>query len=184
MNPYEKCPVYETKRFIFRMVEEKDAKDLLDCYSDEAATKLFKSDNCTSNFIYKTLKEMENWIKTWIDQYHTKDYVRFSIIDKLYDKAIGTIEFFAKPVDYKGIFKLGMLRLDLAQRYENEKAIVEILDLVNDNFYDDFEVKHIITKAIPVAKQRVVALKEDGFIELENNTMVPFDSYFIRAKHA
>lgn len=180
-NPYEKCPVYETNQFLYRMIEEKDAMDLLECYSDDTAAKLFNSDNCTSNFIYKSLEEMNNCIKFWIDQYHSKYFVRFSIIDKLYDKVIGTIEFFAKPVDYKGIIKVGMLRLDLASKYENEETIVEILDLVNNNFYNDFQVKHIITKAIPVAKQRVAALNKEGFIELEDKAIVPFDSYFIRA---
>ena len=52
---YEKCPVYETKQFIFRMVEENDAEDLLSCYSDKTSAKFFNSDNCTSDFIYKSL---------------------------------------------------------------------------------------------------------------------------------
>ncbi len=182
-KPYESCPTYQSKRFIFRMVEEKDGEDLLECYSDTESNKLFNSDNCTSNFVYKSLVEMNNCIKFWIDQYHSKYFVRFSITDKLHNKAIGTIEFFAKEVSYNEILKVGVLRLDLASKYENEEAIVEILDIVNNNFYDDFEVKHIITKAIPVAKQRVTALKKEGFIELENKTIVPFDSYLIRDKH-
>jgi RimJ/RimL family protein N-acetyltransferase len=165
------------------MVEEKDAEDLLECYSNSESNKLFNSDNCTSNFIYKSLGEMKNCIKSWIDQYNEKYYVRFSIVDKLNDKAIGTIEFFAKPVDYKGVFKVGLLRLDVAPKYENEESIVEILDKVNNNFYDDFEVKHIITKAIPVANQRIAALKKERYIELEDKTIVPFDSYFIRDEH-
>jgi hypothetical protein len=179
-NPYEKCPTYETEQYIIRRVEEKDAKDLLECYSDHEAEKLFNSDNCTSNFIYKSLEEMKQCIMLWMEHYHSKYYVRFSIIDKRYEKAIGTIEFFAKPVNYNGIFKVGLLRLDLATKYENVKTIEEILDLVNHNFYYDFEVKHIITKAIPIAKQRIVALNDKEYKKLQDKTIVPYNSYFIR----
>jgi RimJ/RimL family protein N-acetyltransferase len=182
-NPYERCPIYVSKSFIFRMVEEKDAEDLLECYSNSESAKLFNSDNCTSDFIYKSLEEMKNCIKFWIDQYNEKYYVRFSIIDKLNNKAIGTIEFFAKPVDYNGIFKVGVLRLDLVSQYENEETIAEILEIVNNNFYDDFEVKHVITKAIPIATQRIAALEKESYIKLEDKTIVPYDSYFIRYEH-
>jgi [ribosomal protein S5]-alanine N-acetyltransferase len=179
-NPYQKCPVYETKGFIFRMVKEKDAEDLLQCYSDSQSNKLFNSDNCTSDFIYKSLEEMKNCIEFWLDQYSKKYFVRFSIIDKQNHKAIGTIEFFAKPVNFGEFSKVGVLRLDLASKYEKEEFITEILDAIFNNFYEDFEVEHIITKAVPEAEQRIAALKHRGFIELENRTMVPYDYYYIK----
>ncbi|WIV12458.1 GNAT family N-acetyltransferase [Proteiniborus sp. MB09-C3] len=181
-NPYQKCPVYETKQFIFRMVDEKDAEDLLECYSDPMSIRLFNSDNCTSKFNYKSLDEMKNCIKFWLDHYSKQYYIRFSIVDKLNCKAIGTIEFFAKQVTTSEFSKIGVLRLDLASKYEKEGFIMEIIDTISDDFYDDFEVEHIITKAIPEAKQRIAALKNQGFTELENKTIVPFDSYFIRTK--
>lgn len=181
-NPYQQCPVYETEHFIFRLVKEEDAEDLLECYSDSASAKLFNSDNCTSNFIYKSLEEMEACIEFWLDHYNKQYYVRFSIVDKAAHKAIGTIEFFAKPVAFGEISKVGVLRLDLASKYEEEKFILEILNTINDNFYNDFEVEHIITKAIPEAEKRIAALKGYGYISLENKTIVPYDSYFIRVK--
>ncbi len=181
-NPYKKCPIYETKRFILRLVEEKDAEDLLECYSDTISAKFFNSDNCTSDFIYKTLDEMRNSIKFWLWEYKNQGYVRFSIVDKIRSKAFGTIEMFAKG-DYIGEYgKVGVLRLDLASRYEKVDVITELLDTIEENFYCDFEVENIITKAIPEAKERVAALKNSGFRELEGNTIVPYDCYFIKAK--
>jgi len=181
-NLYEKCPIYETKGFTLRLVEEKDAEDLLECYSDPIAAKFFNSDNCTSDFIYETLDEMKNCIKFWIYEYENQGYVRFSIVDKIRDKAIGTIEMFAKQ-DYIGEFgEVGVLRLDLASRYETVEVISELLNTIEDKFYYDFEVENIITKAIPEAKKRIAALKNSGFRELEPNTIVPFDYYFIKSK--
>lgn len=181
-NPYKKCPIYETKKFILRLVEENDAADLLECYSDPISGAIFNSDNCTSDFIYKTLVEMKDCIKFWIYEYKNQGYVRFSIIDKIREKAIGTIEMFAKQ-DYIGAFGIvGVLRIDLASRYEKVEDITELLDTIEDNFCYDFEVENIITKAIPEAKQRVAALKNSGFRELEHNTIVSFDSYFIKSK--
>lgn len=50
---YEKCPVLEDSKFILRLVEEKDAKDLLSVYSDKNALPFFNSNNCNGdNFYY------------------------------------------------------------------------------------------------------------------------------------
>ena len=181
-NPYKKCPIYETKQFIFRLVEENDAEDLLECYSNAISAKFFNSDNCTSDFIYKSLDEMSSCIKFWIYEYENHGYVRFSIVDKIRGKAIGTIEMFAKQESFGDFGKVGVLRLDLASGYEKVEIITELLNIIEDNFYYNFEVESIITKAIPEAKQRVSALKNSGFRELEPNTIVSFDSYFIKVK--
>lgn len=177
---YEKCPVYESEKFIFRMVEEKDAKDLLDCYSDPKAVKLFNSDNCTSDFFYKTLEEMEECIHFWLDQYKDKYYVRFSIVDKQSNKAIGTIEFYDRKVSYKDITKVGVQRVDLASKYEKEIFISEIIDIVIDNLCEAFQVEHIITKAIQDAKERILSLNNKNFERLEDKAILPYDDYYIR----
>lgn len=181
-SSFEKCPIYESKQFVFRLVEENDAKDLLKCYSDPASARVFNSDNCTSNFIFKSLEEMENCIRFWLNEYKNQCYVRFSIIDKIRGKAVGTIEIFAKKCEFAEIGKVGILRLDLASQYEKEELIGEIVDVINDNFYDDFEVENIITKAIPETKQRICALKNRGFMKLQSNTILPYDYYFMRTK--
>ena len=180
-NPYERCPIYESKRFILRLVAENDTEDLLECYSDPISGEFFNSDNCTSDFIYKSLGEMSSCIKFWICEYKNQGYVRFSIVDKARSKAIGTIEIFAKKEAFQDIGKVGVLRIDLASRYEKVQVISELLNTIEDNFYYDFEVKNIITKAVPEAKQRVAALKNSGYRELESNIIVPFDCYFLKS---
>ncbi len=45
-NVYQSCPVLENERFMLRLLEEKDAKELLRVYSDKRALPFFNSDNC------------------------------------------------------------------------------------------------------------------------------------------
>lgn len=181
-NPYERCPYYESKSFVLRIVHESDAEDLLECYSDSISAKFFNSDNCINNFIYKSLDEMKNCIEFWIQSYENQCFIRFSIINKKTSKAIGTIEFFAKVEAYKNFAKVGVLRIDLVSEYETEALITEILNVINDNFYEGFEVQSIITKAVPEAEQRIIALRNSGYRELNDNPVMPFDSYYIRVK--
>ncbi|MDR0270514.1 hypothetical protein [Paenibacillus sp.] len=95
-NPYEKCPIYESEHFCVRLVEEKDAEDLLMCYSDPASAELFNTDNCHHDFICRTSSEVEGYIQYWLEEYRGKGFVRFSVIDKLDEKAVGTIEMFVR----------------------------------------------------------------------------------------
>lgn len=182
VNPYDKCPVYESRNFLLRLVEENDAEDLIDCYSDPISAKLFNSDNCTSNFIYKTIDEVEDCIKFWLNEYKDQLYVRFSIVDKSIEKSIGTMEFFAKEEEYKDFGKIGVLRIDLSSKYEKENVIAEILSEVEKYFYDDFQVNSIITKGTPEAKQRVNILNKFGFNELKKGLIVMFDFYYIKKR--
>lgn len=50
MNVYEKCPVFESEKYLLRMVEQGDAADLLSVYSDEKAVPIFNSDNCNGDY--------------------------------------------------------------------------------------------------------------------------------------
>jgi catechol 2,3-dioxygenase-like lactoylglutathione lyase family enzyme/RimJ/RimL family protein N-acetyltransferase len=193
-DPYTYCPTYQTARFAFRMVRHADAQDLLDCYSDPASAPLFNSDNCTSNFIYHTLDEMHACIQFWLNDYERRLYVRFSILAGLSEeavdcreavdclKAIGTIEFFAKPGEFDGFGRVGLLRLDLASRYETQDHIAEIVQLVENQFYDLFQVDSIITKAVPEAAARIHALESAGYRALPANTIVPYADYYARVK--
>lgn len=181
-NPYEKCPTYEIDNFLVRLVDEGDAADLLTCYSDPDSAPFFNSDNCMNNFVYQTLDEMKSCIRFWLEEYRNQYYVRFSIIDKKVRKAIGTIEFFAKNEIDDDFGRVGLLRIDLRSDYEREGMIKEILNIVGANFYDDFVVDSIITKAIPEAVQRRNALKSDRYVELTDQKIVPFEFYLIRQK--
>ncbi len=181
-NPYDRCPIYETRQFVFRLVQEEDAQDLLECYSDPLSVKIFNSDNCTSNFIYRTITEMKACIRFWLDDYARQAYVRFSIVDKTTQRAVGTIECFAKSGTYPGFGTVGILRIDLASRYENEGVITEILNMVEDHLYSCFGIQSMLTKAVPEAKQRVIALRNIGYQALRTNPIMPYGDYFVRTR--
>lgn len=179
-NPYDKCPTYETQNFLFRLVEVNDAKNLLECYSDPKSSKLFNSDNCTGDFICNTEGDVAKLIEFWIDEYNIQYYVRFAIVDKNRKKAIGTIEMFAKNEIFENIGTVGVLRLDLASNYEKSHYISEILSMIENNFYNDFEVDNIITKSVPEAKVRSMTLENNGFKKLKKGTIVSYDDYYIK----
>lgn len=161
-EPYEKCPVLETQSFLLRLVSEEDAEDLLVCYSDPKSQAIFDSENCTSDFRYKTVEEMTECIRFWLSEYRQKMYVRFSIVDKTIRKPIGTLEMFnAKGflLDYDG----GILRIDLASQYETSDYLSELLQLANIRFYELFGAEMIVAKGRPAEKNRVYALIAAGY---------------------
>ena len=163
INIYEKCAVLENDSFILRLVEEKDAKDLLDVYSDKNALPFFNSDNCNGdNFYYPTEARMLEAIKFWLREYDEKSFVRFSIIDKKNNKAMGTIELFRrKSTDYFNDY--GIMRLDVKSNYENYTSLCEIMSIILDSAYELFECSMIATKAAIYAVERGVVLENMGF---------------------
>jgi RimJ/RimL family protein N-acetyltransferase len=50
MNPFDECPIYETKHFTFKRVCEEDAEDLFICYSDPVTLKHMNNDNCSGEW--------------------------------------------------------------------------------------------------------------------------------------
>lgn len=173
---YDKCPVYTSDHFLMRLVEQGDSEDLLLCYSDPLSVGLMNSDNCTSDFDYRTLDEMNDCISGWLSGYRQGVIVRFSVIDNRNRKAIGTIEMYRKTKD------IGILRLDLCSAYETQKSILELLGLSVENFYSEFNVKQILTKAIPLATERISALSTYGFTSTEQHAMLPHGDYYVHIK--
>ena len=183
-DPYQDCPVYETEQFILRLVEEDDVEDLLECYSDPGSARLFNSENCTSDFVFGSVDEMRDCIRFWVDEYRSRSFVRFSIVDRVTHKAVGTIEIFVKGEDLMGVGKVGVLRVDLASRYETTGVFAELMDLAGGRFYDDFAFEGMVAKAIPEAEERVNTLRNRGYTELRQNDVVWFESSFIQIRGA
>ncbi|MBI9052040.1 MAG: hypothetical protein JEZ00_21680 [Anaerolineaceae bacterium] len=181
-EPYAQCPIYKTKHFLFRMVEPADAKDLLSCYADPLAAPLFNSDTCTSDFVYHTIQEMQDCINFWLDEFQKKIYMRFSILDQTTQRAIGTMEWCIKPNTYEGLGKVAVLRLDLPSVYENEQTISEILQMLEENFYEHFDVDSIISKAIPAAKARIQSFTITGYSKLDPNPVLPYADYYLKTR--
>ncbi|MCQ4924033.1 hypothetical protein NE686_13105 [Tissierella carlieri] len=76
-------------------------------------------------------------------------------------------------------FGIILIRIDLQSNYEKQKYIDDILEIVNENFFKAFNVKYILTKAIPNAIERIASLVRKGYLPL-NKKFVTYDYYFIR----
>lgn len=163
MNVYENCPTFENDKFMLRLTMERDIADLLKVYSDEKALPLFNSDNCHGDdFHYTTLERMQQAYDFWEEAYRNGWFVRWSIVDKATNKAVGTIEEFHRDAgDY--FDDCGLLRLDLRSDYEVGDKIASILSLIVLPSFDLFGCSKVATKAIPAATERIKALTALGF---------------------
>lgn len=178
---YEQCPILKNHLTTLKQTTIKDAEELLKCYSDKEAVKLINSDNCNGDdFYYTTVERMGQAIKFWTFSYNNKYFVRWTIILNDTNEKVGTIEMFKREVEDE--FKhYGLLRIDLQSKYEKQKYIDDILEIVNKNFFELFNVEEILTKAIPNATERIESLKKKSYVPL-NRKMMMYDDYFIRNK--
>ena len=112
---YKNCPKYENEDYILRMVSQEDKLDLLKVYSDKKAVPFFNSDNCGGDdFYYTTESRMEQAIDYWLFEYNRAGFVRWTIVSKAINEAIGTIEIFHRDADdyclYNGVKTLAFRR--------------------------------------------------------------------------
>lgn len=163
-NPYEACPEYENNHYQLRLVQKEDTADLLKVYSDEKAVPFFNSDNCGGDdFHYTTQSRMEQAIEYWLWEYDRQGFVRWAIISKASDEAIGTIELFNRKAD-DYFNNCGLLRLDLRSDYEQKESISEILSLILPSVFKLFQCQIIATKVPPFARERQAAMAHLGFL--------------------
>lgn len=176
---YEKCPTYTKKLITLMKTTEEDLEDLLKCYSDKNAVLLFNSDNCHGDaFYYPTMERMKQAIDFWEESYNNGYFVRWTVILNSTNEKIGTIEMFHRiaPDEFN---HYGILRMDLQSKYEIEPIIESILSVVNEFFYKAFDVKAILTKAIPTANERICALNNMGYKPINKKFMI-YDDYYCR----
>ncbi len=160
-NPYVSAPVLETEHFRLRLVTMEDARDLLDCYSDEVAQPFFNADACTGDFRIATEEQMRDCIQAWLGCYARQEFVRWSILDRESGRAVGTVEMFGVVGVYGQ--PRGILRVDVASRYERAALLGELFSLCAARLFDLFDVDCMVVKAVPEAEQRRLALKAAGF---------------------
>lgn len=182
MNIYKICPEVNNKRFHLRLVTQEDCEDLLKVYSDAKAVPLFNSDNCNGDdFHYATLERMQQAMSFWIWSYENGWFARMGIVDRYSDCAVGTIE-----LCYRDSEDTGVLRLDLRSDYENEADISDILSLVVEPSYEWIGCRRLITKARPIARERIKALTAFGFTRanapLIGHDGTEYGDYFERRK--
>lgn len=162
MDIYEICPQLESANFLLRQVCLEDCADLLKVYSDPAAWSIFNSDNCTGDFRITKPEDMENCIRFWLDEYSMRYYIRWSIIDKATNAAVGTIELFNRTSQdfYNNV---GLLRLDLRSDYETSETISKIISMLIPCSFNLFSCTRIATKIPSCAQVRAQTLTEFGF---------------------
>lgn len=174
---YEKCPVFEDENYLLRFVEETDASDLLEVYSDKNALPFFNSDNCNGdNFYYPTEEKMLEAIKFWLFSYRERYFVRFTVIDKSVRKAVGTVELFRRDSNDK-FDGDGVLRLDVKSDYEKENILFNILSIIIPPAFELFNCDEIITKVPDYAVERIKAVQKFGFAKSEYLMIGTHDGY-------
>jgi len=180
MNPFMECPIYENKNFRLRLVSREDATELLSCYGDTKSVPLFNSDNCNSDFYMQSEEEMLKMIDFWLMEYGQSGYIRFAIVNLETEKVIGTIEIFVKPQYHDFYGHIGLLRLDLASKYENEKDLSSLLNLIESEFKKLFKMDSLLTKAYSKGVERVNTLKKRGYILNEDEAITNYGDYYIK----
>ena len=154
MDIFTICPAYETEHFKIRKLELKDAEELFSCYSDLEAARFFNGDCCGDDFYYTDINKFRKCVEYWLSRYEAQDFVRWSIQDKERERLIGTIEVCPSlkyAVDGR---MMGILRIDLKSEYERLDVLKELMDILLENIYEDFEVSSIIMKIQKDAKER------------------------------
>jgi len=175
---YEECPQYSGGLVSLRGTVAEDAEELLKCYSDLGAVPFFNSDNCHGDdFHYETVERMLQAIEFWDFSYRNKYFVRWTVILNSTGEKVGTVEMFHRLAEDE-FNHYGVLRIDLQSRCETREIIGDILNIARNDFYTAFNVKAMLTKAIPEASQRISALTENGFIPLGRKLMT-YDHYFL-----
>lgn len=159
INPYAECPVFETGHFQLRLIRQEDASDLLTCYGDPLARPFFNADNCWDAFEYGTIAEMEDSVGKWVHAYTQGWFIRWSIIDRQTDRAVGTVEMFSGDI--------GVLRVDVASAYEKQPLLQELFTLAVEQFPLLFNTKQMLTKVVPQATERLQAVENAGFSPVE-----------------
>lgn len=156
-GPYDRCSAYRAGRFILRLVSNQDAADLFECYSAPTPSMRANAEYCEYGYTPRTLEEMQAIIRRWLEEYRMRNFVRFSILDKETGRAVGTVELAdGCPQGY------GILRIDLAARYEAQTHLDALLKAA-DRFFTDFGCRKLVTRVIPQAVERVAALRRNGY---------------------
>lgn len=182
MNIYEKCPEFESKKFLIRLFQKEDCNDLLKVYSDKNALPFFNSDNCDGdNFYYTTKEKMEEAISFWHMAYENGWFVRLSIVDKTVSSVIGTIELCLR-VSEDEFNHMGILRVDVRSDYEQEDMLYDIFLLIMPKFEEMLGCKGVLTKAPIYAIERIKAIQKAGFTKSEHlligKTGYAYDGYW------
>ena len=164
---FQNCPIYQSDRFEIRKMEMKDAHELFRCYSNPQAARYFNGDCCGDDFYYTDYEKFLECMK-------------FTIVDQKQKEIAGMVEICPSYKYSADGSKIGILRIDLLPEYENEKMLNELLTLILEHIYEDFEVQAVLMKAQEYATARRSILKQFHFVAAMDECNISFRDYFIR----
>lgn len=169
MNIYQKRRVLENERFLLRMIEKEDWRDLLKVYSDKNALPFFNSDNCNGdNFYYPTRERMADALDFWMQAYQNSWFARLSIVDKSASQVIGTVELCLR-VSEDAFNGMGILRIDVRSDYEEGNLLYDLFTLVTPSVSELVDANGgVLTKAPIYAVERIKALQRTGYAKSED----------------
>lgn len=174
---YEICPLFENDKYLLRFSCLDDAKELVNVYGDKKALPFFNSDNCHGdNFYYPNELKMGQAIDFWVKSYQSRWFVRWTIINKEINRAIGTIELFHREGNDE-LNHVGLLRLDLGSEFEKTDIIIDIMNMIIPSAYELFDCDEIVTKVPIYAVERMEAAKKCGFNITDRLLVGTMDGY-------
>jgi len=184
-NPFVKCPEYETENFLVTQIKMEDAEDLFEVYSDLITRKHMNNDNCGGEWPCDSLEVVQKGIKSWIQEYEDKYYIRWTITQKNSMKHIGTIELAPAPGRlrfFDGICTTGILRVDIKSELETAEVFSEIYEMTNTEMIEVFGIEKIITKGNFSETERIRGLENSKYKRLPDNEIIPYPNYYISYK--
>ena len=119
---------------------------------------------------------MQEAIAFWLESCQKRYFVRWTILDKPRETAIGTVEEFHRHADDAFDHCCG-LRVDVKSEYENAEDLTAILNLIVKPTFDLFTCREVITKIPVYAAERMKAVKRVGFAKSEELLIGIIDVY-------
>ncbi len=183
MNIYRECPLFENNDYEIRLFRDEDCHDYLKVYGDKNALPYFNSDNCDGdNFYYNTEEKMRSALEFWKTSYENGWFARMSIIDKIKQEVIGSVELCLRVSD-DDFNNMGILRVDVRSDYESEEELYSIFSLITPHVEELLGCKGVITKGASYAVERIAAISKVGYEKsdklLQGKNGVVYDGYWV-----
>lgn len=77
---------------------------------------------------------------------------------------------------------MGILRIDLKSEYERQEVLNELIDILIEYAYDDFQIRSLLMKIQKDAVERQKLIKTYQFVTAKDECNISFEDYYIRYK--
>ena len=77
---------------------------------------------------------------------------------------------------------MGILRIDLKSDYERQEVLNELMSILIEHVYDDFQVSLLLMKIQKDAEERQNLIETYQFVTAKDECNISFVDYYIRYK--